>query len=416
MPDQSARANGDVKYFERRVWFAPNREPDLIPTISLVGFEREFSGKRIFMRELLETAAKTIALAREHTPMEDSEHVENTEDACIVVKALRPNQKDFEWKPQPIHSKGITLGWQKYYYMVEAGESARPFRFFCSPRIAADTTITCTNTLSLEDSDLRKRARETPVSDPRCDSFLKTQDAWEATQQWKNLQLKLKAFAGQHRIKNIVCAGLGTLYPRKDPEPDPRCEVWKYYDHHPFYQHLLACSIAKFLGETFPHPDNSTGALQIVAHDPAYTKADLQFLSQLPQPISIVSDPHHYLTITPETLVVGIHVPAPVHEIVADMLYPSGPAAWLCGKIQGDQDWHKEGRLWEYDSWTPRVGEMMALYEMINLRDLGWTDSQLDPWCTRDGWSWLAQQVLYLRKPEKSLEMETSADRLDKCR
>lgn len=130
MPDQSARANGDVKYFERRVWFAPNREPDLIPTISLVEFEREFSGKRIFLHELLETAAKTIALARENTPMEDSEHVENTEDACIVVKALRPNQKDFEWKSQPIHSKGITLGWQKYYYMVEAGELARPFRFF----------------------------------------------------------------------------------------------------------------------------------------------------------------------------------------------------------------------------------------------------------------------------------------------
>jgi hypothetical protein len=104
-----------------------------------------------------------------------------------------------------------------------------------------------------------------------------------------------------------------------------------------YSQHFRACSIAKLLGEKFPQPVNSTKPLEIVACDGLYTKADLHSLAQLPKPMTVVSDLHYYLTIIPESLVIciGRSSYAPMFEIVADMLYPTGPTVWLCRRRQG---------------------------------------------------------------------------------
>ncbi|KAF2832616.1 hypothetical protein CC86DRAFT_452075 [Ophiobolus disseminans] len=99
---------------------------------------------------------------------------------------------------------------------------------------------------------------------------------------------------------------------------------------------------------------------------------DMRLLSALSQPITIVSDPYHFLSITPHTLVMPINAPGyvPVHEIMADSLFPSGPAVMLYNEIM-EQPWHKEGMNVLNEARRPRVAKMLKLYnEPVRFGDL----------------------------------------------
>ncbi|KAF1972638.1 hypothetical protein BU23DRAFT_568845 [Bimuria novae-zelandiae CBS 107.79] len=189
--------------------------------------------------------------------------------------------------------------------------------------------------------------------------------------------------------------------------------------HNPRHQHLVASSIAKFLGEKYSETNEQAEPLQIVAYDPVYTKLDLHILSQLPQPITIVSDPHHYLAITPDSLVVTrvslllptlvmcLYCPCwiPIYEIVADMHYPSDPAAWIRAEHVdiGGKKSHEAGLVNPWDNWTPRVGDMFELYDKMDLEDLdGWEEHDV----TAD---WIHVNALYWRH-DRSEDADTDVD------
>ncbi|KAF9728811.1 hypothetical protein PMIN01_13191 [Paraphaeosphaeria minitans] len=264
MSEEATRAGGVVRY---EPWSnTSNVLTRAAPTtISLTVFEREFFGKRIFTRELLETAAETVALARQKIDGKN-------ETAAVVIKALR----------------AVSVAWQRLQDMVEAGKAATPFKLNAvfSNLPSEEDQIACANTLTLEKTGLQKWARETPASEAQLRAFSDAREAWEATSQRASLRSELTAISDQHRIKNIVCNALGTLFTEDQSDFEPRDG-----------------------GIHAAPPGLPAAPLEIVAYDPAYTTSDLQFLAQLPQPITIVSDPHHYLAITPETRVVCISHP-----------------------------------------------------------------------------------------------------------
>jgi hypothetical protein len=78
---------------------------------------------------------------------------------------------------------------------------------------------------------------------------------------------------------------------------------------------------------------------------------------------------------------------------MADMLFPSGPAAILTHELK-EAPWHAEGKAWLLDARILRVAKMLEQYEV------DWTghfiDKDADP--GRADFSWLRQLVWYSRK------------------
>ena len=183
--------------------------------------------------------------------------------------------------------------------------------------------------------------------------------AWEASPQWTAFKNKLDLLATRVRVKKIVCIALG--------------------QH--IEQHVLASCMARYLREVYSsysswspssNGESEVAKIDICAFDPCYEYADMVALEALtPVPIHVVSDPYHYLAIDEHTLVFSVSHPCfvPYHEIVADLLYPSGPAAFLTNEFWDDFEWFGENRVAGLDAWTPRVTRMMGLYGKDALGD-----------------------------------------------
>jgi hypothetical protein len=60
---------------------------------------------------------------------------------------------------------------------------------------------------------------------------------------------------------------------------------------------------------------------------------------------------------------VAIPLSVPAYEIMADVLYLSGPAALLCHEIF-EQPWHLEGKSACMDQRVPRVAKVLMQYEV----------------------------------------------------
>ncbi|KAL5416273.1 hypothetical protein PMIN04_008272 [Paraphaeosphaeria minitans] len=108
--------------------------------------------------------------------------------------------------------------------MVEAGKAATPFKLNAvfSNLPSEEDQIACANTLTLEKTGLQKWARETPASEAQLRAFSDAREAWEATSQRASLRSELTAISDQHRIKNIVCNALGTLFTEDQSDFEPR--------------------------------------------------------------------------------------------------------------------------------------------------------------------------------------------------
>jgi hypothetical protein len=154
---------------------------------------------------------------------------------------------------------------------------------------------------------------------------------------WANMRTHLDGLTIP--VQNIVCIALGTCF-----------EGRKLNSRHAL-QHILACSISSYLSSSSP-------AIPIFAHDPDYKLTDMHVFSHLSPPIIVLSDPYHYLEITPSTLLICISIPAfiPVFEITADICHPSGPAAILSNEIY-EFPWHKEGKTVTMGSVDTEGGE-----------------------------------------------------------
>jgi hypothetical protein len=61
-------------------------------------------------------------------------------------------------------------------------------------------------------------------------------------------------------------------------------------------------------------------------------------LTHVTPPISLVSSPHHFFSITANSLVVSLYMPMfnPFMEVVRDLCFPGGPAAFLILEVPED--------------------------------------------------------------------------------
>jgi hypothetical protein len=194
---------------------------------------------------------------------------------------------------------------------------------------------------------------------------------------WVELQkllLKLPA-----KVDNIVNIALGSpfKYDQLDKLCPRTCE-----------QHLMASPISTFLQQHY----GSDAPIPIVAYDPAYNVEALRVLSDLPIPITVVSQPHQYPSMSPNSLVFCIGVPSftPVFEIIADLIFPSGPLAMLCNELW-KHPWHAQGQNIVLEHRVPRVSKMLDRYH-----DLIWLGESVDRSDVDSGWLW--SMVWYARK------------------
>jgi len=178
---------------------------------------------------------------------------------------------------------------------------------------------------------------------------------------WASVRKQLDALTVQ--VDNIVCVALGTLH---GTEEEGRKEDTSAT------QHVLACAISTYLSQRYAAASTTTSTpspIPIVARDPAYKLEDMVMLSQCNPPITVVSEPYQYLSITPSTLLISLYQPAfvPVFQVAADMCFPTSPAAIITAEIMS-HPWHKEGKIMALDTWAPRVGRML---ECMNAAWLG---------------------------------------------
>lgn len=152
----------------------------------------------------------------------------------------------------------------------------------------------------------------------------------------------------------------------------------------------LLVRAAEFLEEC--HADTK---IPIFAYDPTYTDSQMRLFAHVQPPTTVVSTPHECLSILPHSLVVSCGLPRtkPALEIMADMLFPSGPAAILTHELQ-EAPWHAGGKAWLLNARIPRVAKMLEQYEVE------WTgqfiNKDADP--GRADFSWLRQLVWSSRK------------------
>ena len=111
--------------------------------------------------------------------------------------------------------------------------------------------------------------------------------------------------------------------------------------------------------------------------------ASPNLLGHMSAPITVVSQPYQYLSITPRTLVMCIGPPGfvPIYEIIADSLFPSGPAAIICNtQVLMEYSWHAKCLGSPMDQRVPRVAKILELYDdpvflgglMDETKELGW--------------------------------------------
>jgi hypothetical protein len=167
--------------------------------------------------------------------------------------------------------------------------------------------------------------------------------------------MKKVLIASPVRIDNIVCLALGNLC-----KPNFRLQNMRG-------EHLFACAIADAIAEH----NGSASSIPILAFDPDYDMEACRLLAHLPHPIQVVSGPYEYLSMTPNTLVICLGIPlfVPAYEIMADVLFPSGPAALMCYEF-AEQPWHGKGLNSEFDPLVPRVAKMLEQYEADWLGDV----------------------------------------------
>jgi hypothetical protein len=180
------------------------------------------------------------------------------------------------------------------------------------------------------------------------------------------------------QIKNIVCLGLGTMHPIMDGffyRPGQPVDQAAEHKHQHMFASYLSSHLSTYYASHGLLSPTDAFPIPVYAHDPAYTSRDVALLSQIHPPITVLSDPYHYLQIDSHTLVIAINVAktVPYLEIMADLLHESGgPAAILMNTIL-EREENAQGLVHSLDVCTPPVVEMMKGYKGMPVleRDFG---------------------------------------------
>lgn len=205
----------------------------------------------------------------------------------------------------------------------------------------------------IDTNPVRKTMAEEAPPAALVSEMVAMQQRIEASQAMKKIKTLLSA--SPVRIDNIVCLVTGNLC-----KPNSKIEYMRG-------EHLLACTIADCLAEHY----ESTSTIPILAFDPEYDMEACRLLAHLPHPTHVVSSPYEYLSITPNTLVICLGIPlyVPAYEIMADLLFASGPAALMCIELQ-HKPWHAKGLNSRWDPRVPRVAKMLEQNEVDWLGDV----------------------------------------------
>ena len=109
------------------------------------------------------------------------------------------------------------------------------------------------------------------------------------------LSLKNQILRSAVKIDNIVCIAFGTLTDESRPKARLRSHQ----------QHFRARAIVDTLQDHLTIAnEKAISSIPIVAYDPDYRIGDTNILSRFSPPIDIVSMPHHFLSITENSLVI----------------------------------------------------------------------------------------------------------------
>jgi hypothetical protein len=200
------------------------------------------------------------------------------------------------------------------------------------------------------------------------------------------------------RIGNIICFALGTM---NTEDIDDKTQANR------LEQHVFACCLAKWLQSEYSKNDPGIAAPSIPIHafDPDYTGFDHALLSRLDPPITVLFDPHCFLRVTENSLILSIGIPRPAANlsIIADLLWQSGgPAALLQNTIL-EEEGNNEGFVTVLDVCTPPVLEMLKGFEETKLEQWKRKDEEKDPhapwWVLAAWWKHVTDLSLYTRKP-----------------
>jgi hypothetical protein len=301
--------------------------------VDVGAFEAAIGNKPLFTREVLEQVAADLAEAKALDPVADS---------ISVPHVLG----DGEWASKH-HGPDIMLGFTRSYELVTRMGNA-PLYETAPAYIGKDSLVK--NVIKPDDIDthlLRKAIAGWAHFAPHSFKMAAMQQRIEVSRAIE--EIKKLIVASPVRIDDVVCLALGNPYWNTSLKENT-CG-----------QHLLAWAIAGAVAE---HKE-STASIPIVAFDPDYDIAACHLLAHLRHPIHIVSSPYKYLSMTPNTLVICIGIPVftLAYEIMADSLFPSGPAALICIEFP-EQPWHVPGLTSLCDPLVPRVAKMLEQYEV----------------------------------------------------
>jgi hypothetical protein len=336
-------------------------------------FEASLDNKPIFTRALIEQAAEQVQRVHKGEPQKDKRLIR-------IPHLLGGGSTNLQI---PAHaSPAVHISWTATFSLAKMGGRNAGYRI--TPCNSIDN-FTATEILKPDDPNHPLRQRIALMRDPPELEEMKSFEAmFLASRFWANLRKHLDHLTVP--VENIVCVALGSLF------------VEDKLDGRHATQHLLACTISTYLSQRYASSSRSSSLppsasnIPIISRDPAYTLKDIHLLSRLIPPITVVSDPYQYLSITPNTLFISISVPffVPVHEIVADLCSPTGPAAILCKEVF-EHPWHKNGLVVALDQRTPRVGRMLEKFDVQWLgRGVGgeeWDGKEiLDGWAEHQFW------------------------------
>jgi hypothetical protein len=305
-------------------------------------FEAALDNKPIFTRALLEKAAVQVEIVRKGETDPDKQII-------YLPHLLGDGQREVRIPRHP--SPAVRLGFSGVFIMASV-------RGNCS----AYTIQPCREDSQHEFSEIRalkpdegqntsqQELAQSP-SPKETNMLLKALETCLLRSRfWASVREQLDALPV--RVENIVCVALGTLL-KSDKEEF----------HRSASQHVFACAIANYLSRRYAAAssvDTTPTPIPIVARDPSYALQDMIALSHRNPPITVVSEPYQYLSITSSTLLMSLYQPSfvPVFQVAADMTFPTSPAAIISTEILS-HPWHKEGKMAGLDGWTPRVGRML---------------------------------------------------------
>jgi hypothetical protein len=324
--------------------------------LDIASFECIIGNEPIFTRELLETAAKSVDEARNPATCQET---------IVIPHVLGGDAHMIEGSAAP-HSKNLRF--TSFWCMFEVDGKSPPYSVVDERNPFA---VTSQHTLKPDHAShpLRQQIMQmrTTVDEQlqlkAMEAKLLSRSAWVELQK---LRLKLPV-----KVDNIVTIALGS--PFKHDQRDKLCP-------RTCEQHLMVSAISKFLQQHYA----SDVPIPIVAYDPEYNVEALRILSDVPSPITVVSQPYQYLSISPNSLVFCVGVPSftPVFEIIADSMFPSRPLGMLCNELR-EQPWHAQCQNTAFEHRVPRVSKMWVLYD-----EPLWLGESVDRRDVDSGWLW----------------------------